>query len=69
MDKDVKLVFMGAFLSRYEAEAFREISLSGFEEGIKNGELILLEDDIKLINTHHVVRILAANPQKELPLE
>lgn len=69
MDRDTKLVFMGAFLSRYEAEAFRDVSLAGFEEDLRNGNLILLEDNIRLINTHHVVRILAANPQKELPLE
>lgn len=65
----VRLCFMGAFLSRDEAEIFREEFENGFGQDIKDGNLVVIQDDIVLINNHWVVRVMAQNSQHELDLE
>lgn len=62
----VRLCFMGAFLSLLEAERFREEFLMGYEKDINAGHLVLVEDRIVEINNHHVIRIMAENSQGEL---
>lgn len=65
----VRIAYMGAFLSHAEAEAFREEFNVGFEQDILDGNLVLIQDDITFINNHHVVRVMAQNAQEELELE
>jgi len=66
----IRMCFMGAFLSRDEAEIFREeFFIEETQEAIDNGDLVVIQDDIVFINAHWVVRIMAENPQQELPLE
>jgi hypothetical protein len=60
---------MGAFLSRDEAEVYREEFFSQYGSDVEDGFLHLIQDDLVMINAHWVVRIMAENAQGELPLE
>lgn len=66
---NMRIVGHGAFLSRDEAEGYREIFMTEFEQDIKDGVLIIVEDQIKHINNHYVSQILIETAQKELELE
>lgn len=68
MTDTVRICYMGAFLSNEEAEIYREEFFEGFGNDIKEGFLVVIQDDIKEINAHHVVRIMAENAQGELEL-
>jgi hypothetical protein len=66
---EVRIAFCGAWLSREDAEGYREDFYTEFGQAIKDGALVVIQDDITLINAHHVVRILAQNAQLEMRLE
>lgn len=66
---EVRIAFCGAWLSREDAEGYREEFYTEFGQAIKDGNLVVIQDDITLINAHHVVRILAQNSQLEFNLE
>lgn len=65
----VRIAYMGAFLSREDAEVYREEFFSQYGQDVDEGFLCLIQDDLVLINAHWVVRIMAENAQGELPLE
>lgn len=66
---EVRIAYCGAWLSRDDAEIYREQFFEEFGEAIEVGDLIIVEDTISMINSHHVVRILAENAQMEMELE
>lgn len=65
----MNIAYFTAFLDRDSAEADRERFMSSFESRIKNGDLFVFDDEVKLINNHYCVRILLGPPQKELDFE
>lgn len=69
VQKEVRVVYMGAFLGRDEAEVYREEFFTEFEKDLKDGLLAIIQDDLVMINNHWVVRIMAQNAQMELELE
>lgn len=69
VQKEVRLCYMGAFLGRDEAEAYREEFFTEFENDLKDGLLVVIQDDLVQINAHWVVRLMAENAQGELELE
>ena len=64
-----RIAWMGAFLGREEAEDYREEFFDTFGLDVKDGLLVILQDDLVQINNHYVVRIMAESAQQELPLE
>ena len=66
---EVRIAFCGAWLSREDAEGYRDEFYEEFGQDIKDGNLVVIQDEIVLINAHHVVRILAQNAQLEMRLE
>jgi len=69
MNGQVRIAFMGSFLGNQEAQDYRDEFFDFFGQDVENGNLVLLEDTIRFINQHWVVRILAENAQMELELE
>lgn len=69
IQKEVRVAFCGAWLSREDAENYREDFFVEFGQDIKDGNLSVIQDEIVLINAHWVVRILAENSQMVLPLD
>lgn len=67
--KEVRLVYMGAFLGRDEAEAYREEFFESFGGDIDAGLLVVIQDDLVQINSHYVVRIMCENAQLEMNLD
>lgn len=68
-DQQVRIAFMGSFLGNDEASNYRDEFFDYFGQDVKDGNLILLEDNIRFINNHWVVRILAENSQTTMELE
>jgi hypothetical protein len=69
IQKEVRVVYMGAFLGRDEAEVYREEFFTEFENDLKDGLLTVIQDDLVQINAHWVIRIMAQQAQGELDLE
>lgn len=69
VQNQVRVAYCGAWLSREDAEAYREEFFAEFGQDIDDGNLVVLQDDITFINAHHVVRILAQNAQLEMNLD
>lgn len=69
MTDNTRIAYMGAFLGRTEAEAYREEFFEGFGKDVDDGHLVVIQDDLVQINNHFVVRIMAENAQGELELE
>lgn len=69
IQKEVRVVYMGAFLGRDEAEVYREEFFTEFENDLKDGLLAVIQDDLVQINNHWVVRIMAQQAQLEMDLE
>jgi hypothetical protein len=65
----IRLCYMGAFLGRDEAEVYRDEFFQMYGEDVKEGFLVVIQDDLVQINNHWVVRIMAENAQQELELE
>jgi len=66
---NTKLCFIAAFLSRDEALGYRDKIYEQIADQIKDGTVILVEDEVKMINAHHVVQMLAVSPQLEMDLD
>ena len=69
MSSQVRVSYMGSFLGNTEAQNHREEFYDFFGQDVKDGNLVILEDSIRYINNHWVVRIMAENAQQELELE
>lgn len=61
--EDNKCVYIGAFLNPRDAEIFQDTCIEQSHNLV--GEWELIENDIKYINAHWVVRILLEKSQKE----
>lgn len=68
-DGQIRIVYMGAFLGRDEAEVYREEFFTEFGNDIEAGLVVMVQDDLVFINNHWVVRIMAQNAQLEMELE
>lgn len=65
----VRIAYMGSFLSNLEADRYREEFYAEFQDAIDEGLLVVLNDEIRFINLHWVVRIMAENAQITMELE
>lgn len=65
----VRIAYMGSFLSNLEADRYREEFYAGFQDDLDAGYLVIIEDSIRFINMHWVVRIMAENAQITMELE
>lgn len=68
MDNQIRLSYMGSFIHKEEAEAYREEFFNTWVGDILDGKLVIIEDQILEINTKFMVRIMAENSQLELEL-
>lgn len=65
----INIVYTEAFLSRDQAEEARDNFMSEWEERLKNGELSILEDEVRYVNLHYVTRILLGKSQGEFEFD
>ncbi len=65
----VRIAYMGSFLSNLEADRYREEFYAEFQDAIDDGNLVIINDEIRFINLHWVVRIMAENAQITMEIE
>lgn len=65
----VRIAYMGSFLSNLEADRYREEFYEEFQDDIDDGYIVVINDEIRFINLHWVVRIMAENAQITMEIE